>query len=68
MEESGGLTLAPLAAVGVQVVGVEPLRFVQPIQYFPDVHDLMIKDNTNETVETLFIEANVSKSLSLHTF
>lgn len=38
--------MAPLAAVGVQVVGVQPLGFVQAIQYFPDVHYLMIKGIT----------------------
>lgn len=31
IEVGGGLTLAPLAAVGVQVVGVQPLGFVQTI-------------------------------------
>lgn len=36
-----GLTLAPLAAVGVQVVWVEPLRLVQAVQNFPDVHHLI---------------------------
>lgn len=40
------LTLAPLAAVGVQVVGVEPLGFVQAIQDFPDVHHLIIKERS----------------------
>lgn len=36
------LTLAPLAAVGVQVVGVQPLGFVQTIQHFADIHHLEV--------------------------
>jgi len=40
----GGLTLAPLAAVGIQVVGIEALRFVQPVKNLPDVHHLKIKE------------------------
>lgn len=39
------LTLAPLAAVGVQVVGVQPLRFVQAVEDFSDVHDLRTEQN-----------------------
>lgn len=37
------LTLAPLAAVWIQVVRVKSLRFVQTIQHFPDVHHLKIQ-------------------------
>lgn len=36
------LTLSPLSAVGVQVVGVKSLGFVQAIEHFTDVHYLMI--------------------------
>ena len=35
-----GLTLPPLAAVGVQVVGIQAVRFVQVFQHLPDVHHL----------------------------
>lgn len=45
-----GLTLAPLSAVGVQVVWVKPLRLVQAIQNFPDVHHLNQTSTKRETL------------------
>ena len=48
-EVLGGLTLPPLPAVGVQVVGIQAVRFVQSFQHFPDVHHL----NREITINTI---------------
>lgn len=41
-----GLTLAPLAAVWVQIIWVKPLRFVQAVKDFPDGHYLLVNKHT----------------------
>ena len=58
------LTLAPVATVGVQVVGVQTRRLLKPFQNFPDVHDLKLaRVNTVRATRPLYL-----KMYSLKTF